>query len=69
MAEKKQTTDVARRDFLRTAGLGATAAAGAAVIGLASGDAEAQSRSVPDGKKQRYQETDHVKAYYATNRF
>jgi anaerobic selenocysteine-containing dehydrogenase len=60
---------VARRDFLKTASIGAGAAVGAAAVGLVAGEAVAQSRSVPDGKKQRYQESEHVKAYYRTNRF
>lgn len=63
--EKKAT--VGRRDFLRTLGLGAGVAV-AAVAPIAS-EAVADSESSSDRRKARYQETDHVKAFYRVNRY
>ena len=62
-----QTVD--RRNFLKTLGAGAgvtTMAAAGGVIG--SGAAEA-AEGAADRKKKRYKETEHVKAYYRTNRY
>jgi hypothetical protein len=58
---------VGRRQFLRTVGVGA-AAAGAAVVPLATG-AHADTETNDEKRKSRYRETDHVKAYYAVNRY
>jgi hypothetical protein len=62
---KKAT--VARRDFLRTLGLGA----GVAVTTSAplATDALADSENADERRKARYKETDHVKAYYRVNRY
>jgi hypothetical protein len=65
-AEKKKA-GLERRDFLRVMGAGAAGAA-AAVPLLAAGPAEAVE-TADQRVKQRYQETDHVKKYYETNRF
>ncbi|WP_300300229.1 twin-arginine translocation signal domain-containing protein [Ferrovibrio sp.] len=62
--DKKDQMD--RRNFLRTAGVGAAAAAVATAAG-APGQAEA-AENAETRKKQRYKETDHVKRYYETNR-
>ena len=56
---------LARRDFLRTAGLGAVAGVGAVALG--GGDAEADAPS--DTAKGRYRETDHVRQVYDLSRF
>ena len=53
-----------RRAFLKTAGL---AGAGAAAIAVA-GDAAEARESAQEQVKERYQESDHVKRYYALNR-
>ena len=56
----------ARRNFLRAGVAGATVAAvsvGAAVAPAAAAESDS------DKKKARYQETAHVKKYYATNRY
>ena len=58
---------VGRRDFLRALGGGATLAAAAAAP-LAT-EAVADSESNEEKRKARYQETDHVKAYYRVNRY
>ena len=57
-----------RRDFLRTASVGAVAGVGVAAVGLAD-EAEA---AVPDAKassKGRYRETAHVRRVYDLSRF
>jgi hypothetical protein len=64
-AEKKAA--VGRRDFLRTIGLGAGVAV-AASAPLAT-EAVADSENAGERTKARYQETDHVKAFYRVNRY
>lgn len=70
MSTKKElaveTVDRSRRGFLKVGLVGASAAAaatGAAVAPAAASESEAEQ------KKARYKETDHVKKYYATNRY
>jgi hypothetical protein len=64
--QSKKTT-VGRRDFLRTLGAGAGAAAvAAAPLG---GVAKADSESGSDRTKARYKETEHVKTFYQVNRY
>jgi hypothetical protein len=53
-----------RRLFL----MGGSAVAAAAVVPLASGEAEADE-SQAERVKARYRETDHVKNYYRVNRY
>ena len=53
-----------RRLFL----MGGSAVAAAAVVPLASGEAEADE-SQAERVKARYKETDHVKNYYRVNRY
>jgi hypothetical protein len=69
-ASMKPKTDVAksvdRRGFLRS--IGGASVAGAAVAAGMPTPAEA-SESDADKKKARYRETDHVKAFYRTNRY
>jgi hypothetical protein len=65
--QRQSKTNAARRDFLRTLGLGATAAAGAA--GPLAKSADADTESNQDKRKARYRETEHVKAYYRVNRY
>lgn len=57
---------VDRRGFLRSIG-GAGVAGAAAAVGAAPTAEAAESDA--DKKKGRYRETDHVKAYYRTNRY
>jgi hypothetical protein len=64
--DQKEPVDRARRGFLQAGLFGASAAAaatGAAVVPAAATESDA------DKKKARYRETDHVKTYYATNRY
>jgi hypothetical protein len=58
-----------RRAFIRSLGKASTVAALAAVAApLGTGEAAA-AESEAERKKARYRETDHVKAYYRTNRY
>ena len=61
----KGKTTVGRREFLRAIGAGATVAAAAPLVGEAKADTESESEKT----KARYKETDHVKAYYRSNRY
>jgi hypothetical protein len=63
----KSTGKVGRRDFLRALGAGAGVAAAAAAP-LAT-PAVADSETNDEKLKARYQETDHVKTFYAVNRY
>jgi hypothetical protein len=56
-----------RRDFLRTLGIGATAAAASA--GTIADPAAADGENNDEKRKARYRETEHVKAYYRVNRY
>lgn len=67
MKNEKQTQAVDRRGFLRSLGAGAgVAAAAASPVALTPAEA---AESDSEKKKSRYRETDHVKAYYRTNRY
>ena len=57
---------VGRRDFLRVLGAGAGAAAVAPTL---ASEARADSENDQEKRKARYQESDHVKAYYRVNRY
>ncbi len=62
----RDSEGLGRRDFLRTAGLGAVAGVGAVAIG--AGD-EAEAASPSATAKSRYRETDHVRQVYDLSRF
>jgi hypothetical protein len=62
---KSQDAGVDRRRFFM---MGGSAVAAAAVMPLASGEAEADE-SQPERVKARYKETDHVKNFYRVNRY
>lgn len=57
---------VGRRDFLRALGVGAGAAA---VAPSFASEAHADSENDQEKRKGRYQESDHIKAYYRVNRY
>ena len=61
----KDKTAMARRDFLRAIGAGATVAASAPL----AGEALADSESNDEKRKPRYKESEHVKAFYRVNRY
>lgn len=60
----KDKPAVGRRDFLRVIGAG-TAAAATAPLGVAHADSESNDEK----RKSRYKESDHIKAYYRSNRY
>lgn len=64
MADKTEKKGIARRGFF-----GAVAAAASAGV-LAAGARPVVAEEVGDERtKQRYQETEHVQAFYRTNRY
>jgi len=67
MRDEKRTT-VGRRDFLRKVGIG-TVGVGATLATPLMAPAQADSENNDEKRKARYQETEHVKAYYRVNRY
>ncbi|MFM9942383.1 MAG: formate dehydrogenase [Hyphomicrobiaceae bacterium] len=67
-SDAKKTVD--RRGLLKFLGHGAAGSAAVAATGVAvmPGTAAA-AESAADRVKKRYRETDHVKAFYRTNRY
>jgi hypothetical protein len=67
MMKKEKTLEVGRRDFMRTLGLGATAAVGAAApLSAARADTETKD----ERRKARYKaDSPHIQAYYKVNRY
>jgi hypothetical protein len=68
--ERKTTPDrkrLGRRDFLRTLGIGASAAVAAA--GPLAGEAAADTESNDEKRRPRYRETEEVKTFYRVNRY
>lgn len=64
--DKPEAAGHSRRNILRAGLGGATAAAAAAGAAIAPAQA---SENDADKKKARYQDSAHVKKYYATNRY
>jgi hypothetical protein len=62
--QRQSKANPGRRNFLRTLGLGATAAAATAAPLAKSAHADTEEK-----RKARYRETEHVKAYYRVNRY
>jgi hypothetical protein len=62
----ERKTAVGRRDFLRVLGAGAGIAATAPI---AATEARADNESNDDKRKARYKDSDHVKKFYAVNRY
>jgi hypothetical protein len=70
MTKDRNERQLGRRAFLRALGGGTAGAATAVVAGaIGAPDAAQAAENETDKKKKRYQETDHVKAYYRTNRY
>lgn len=61
------TNSNARRGFLKALGLGAGAAA--AVVVPAAAQTAPPKENKAEREKARYRETEHVKAFYRTNRY
>jgi hypothetical protein len=57
-------SSVGRRGFLRTLGVG-----GVAVAAPLAGAARADTETDDQKRKARYQESEHVKKFYAVNRY
>ena len=58
-----------RRGFLRSLGA-SSAGASAAAVGITASAAPAEAaETAAERVKKRYRETEHVKAYYRTNRY
>jgi len=68
MSEDRKSAPIARRDFLKTAGLSA-GAAGVAATALSGKEAAAKTAVAPAGKRAGYQETEHVQKYYELAKF
>jgi hypothetical protein len=67
---KTDAKSVDRRKFLRSLGGGAAGTVAVAAGGVVVAPAAAEAaESAADRKKARYKETDHVKAFYRTNRY
>ena len=66
MTDRTKDRAFDRRGFLKS--IGGASVAGVAVAAGAAAPALA-AESDTDKKKARYRETDHVKAYYRTNRY
>ena len=64
-SDQKKTGTVERRNFLKAVGLAGTAAAVAVPLAVTGAQAE---ESGEEQVKARYQETEHVKQFYALNR-
>jgi hypothetical protein len=64
---KERKTALARREFLRTLGAGATVAVAAS--GPLAGEARADTETYDEKRKARYRETEEVKTFYRVNRY
>jgi hypothetical protein len=58
-------TRIARREFLRTLGVGAVAGAASPLVTGARADTENNDEK----RKPRYKETEHVKTFYRVNKY
>ena len=67
MSKELDKASVDRRGFLKT--LGGGAAGVAAATGLTVTNEAVAAESTSEKRKKRYRETDHVKAFYRTNRY
>lgn len=65
--QKDRKRLLGRRDFLRTLGVGAGAAAASA--GPLAPAAWADTENNQEKRKSRYKETEHVKTFYRVNRY
>jgi nitrous oxide reductase len=68
MSKTKTENKLDRRGFLKGIGTGAAGAATVAAGVGTAGPAKA-AETAADRKKVRYRESDHVKKFYATNRY
>ena len=66
MSDRKTAISPTRREFFKTAGLGAVAGVAAGVV---SQPAPAQAAEATPQQGQGYRETEHVKRYYELSKF
>lgn len=66
MSKVEKEAAVDRRGFLKALGAGSAGAAAGMAIGSATA---AAGESPEEKKKKRYQESEHVKKFYQTNRY
>ena len=64
--KKSGKAALGRREFLRTVGVGATAAVAA---GPLASSAHADTENNDEKRKARYKESEHVKTFYRVNRY
>lgn len=69
MTKSKKETGVDRRRLLTALGNGAVGTAVIATGATVAANPAQATESVTERVKKRYRETDHVKAYYRTNRY
>ena len=69
MSEQNNESREARRGFLQALGLGAGVAAAATAPAVAQTAAPARKENQAERVAARYRETDHVRAFYRTNRY
>ncbi len=68
MSKTKAEANLDRRGFLKGIGTGAAGAA-TVVAGVTAPGPAVAAETAAEKKKVRYRESDHVKKYYATNRY
>jgi secreted PhoX family phosphatase len=68
MAKTNSAPSLNRRGFLKGIGTGAAGAA-SAVVGVSAATPVIAAEDAATKKKARYRESEHVKKYYATNRY
>lgn len=69
MTKANSKRGVDRRNLLKGLSTGATGVAGVAIAGIGLGEPAAAAESDSEKRKARYKLTDHVKAFYRTNRY
>ncbi len=65
MSNRKRTSVMPRREFLRTAGI----VGGAAAVTLTAKPAKSADPAQGEGRKSGYRETEHIRKYYELARF
>jgi hypothetical protein len=69
MSQGTKDKELGRRAFLRAMGSGTAGAATVIVAATVAAPSADAAENAAERKKKRYQETDHVKAFYRTNRY
>jgi len=69
MSDKRKTGAIARREFLKTAGIATGAVGAAAAAAVVARPAMAATAPQTGTKDAGYRETEHVRKYYESARF